>query len=83
MLFRSLAMVLSTAAEEDYTNRTRVTLTSTATGTSETYEPEEPADPDDTSAPLILVRTLDGARFEVEFWANVARLESVDAEADR
>jgi hypothetical protein len=74
-----LAMVLSAAAEEDYSSRARITLTSTATGTSESYEPEEPAGPDDAAAPLILVRASDGARFEVEFWANVARLGAKEA----
>jgi hypothetical protein len=69
-----LADVLSGAAEEHYSNRYRVTLVDTATGTSETYDVEEPADPDGSEAPLILVRAGDGARFEVEFWANVTQL---------
>ena len=69
-----LAMILSAAAEEYYANHTRITLVSTATGTHETYEPEEPGDEDDANAPLILVRPSDGTRFEVEFWANVARI---------
>ena len=75
-----LAAVLSCAAHESYANHYRVTLVSTATGTSETYDVEEPADdPDDTDAPLVLVRAGDGARFEVEFWADVTQLAPKEA----
>jgi hypothetical protein len=74
-----LAAVLSGAAQESYANHYRVTLVSTATGTSETYDVEEPANPDDTDAPLVLVRVGDGARFEVEFWADVTQLAPKEA----
>ena len=36
-------------------------------------------DPDDTDAPLVLVRAGDGARFEVEFWADVTQLAPKEA----
>ena len=75
-----LAAVLSGAAQESYANHYRVTLVSTATGTSETYDVEEPADPDDTDAPLVLVRASDHVRFEVEFWANVTQLDAKEAD---
>ena len=75
-----LAAVLSGAAQESYANHYRVTLVSTGNGTSETYDVEEPADdPDDTDAPLVLVRAGDGARFEVEFWADVTQLAPKEA----
>lgn len=69
-----LAAVLASAAEEYFASHARVTLRSTAAGTSETYEPEVPEDLAAPDAPLVLVRTSDGARFGVEFWADVVRL---------
>ena len=75
-----LAAVLSCAAHESYANHYRVTLVSTGNGTSETYDVEEPTNPDDTDAPLVLVRAGDGARFEVEFWADVTQLAPKEAD---
>jgi hypothetical protein len=71
-----LAAVLSCAAHESYANHYRVTLVSTGNGTSETYDVEERVDWDGREVPLVLVRAADGARFEVEFWANVTQLGS-------
>ena len=71
-----LSAVLAAAAHEHFASLYETTLVSQGNGTAETYEAEEPDDPDNTDAPLVLVRESDGARFEVEFWANVTRLRA-------
>jgi hypothetical protein len=69
-----LSAVLASAAQEHFADRYEMTLCS-SNGTAETYEVVEPDDPDDDSAPLRIARTADGALFEVEFWADVQRLD--------
>jgi hypothetical protein len=67
-----LGAVLGAAAWEHFADRDEMILCST--GTCETYEVEEPDDPDSDDWPLILVRESDGARFEVDFEAYVRPL---------
>lgn len=66
-----LEAVLAAACFEHFANNTRTTLCS-SDGTCEAYEVADFEDDDD---PLILVRTSDGRRFEVDFFATVSEVK--------
>ncbi len=69
-----LGAVLSGACEDWLQNRNTVSLTSTANGTTEVYDVEEPDSPDSAGAPVILVRRADGARFWIESFVTATPL---------